>query len=164
MQTRGAVCIRSSPIKTFGRGKINCCLSLRLQVSCHCEPVRTLVWQSPGSMEPGNDYHQKSRKIPLFRELFGTFSSQQGDCHGQCAHWSRNDSFIFQTTIYRTSLCFRVEFPAVQGQGTFRTVGIPGGAAVPAEEDDPVAEIAAFLRREDGAQLLLHLLRLLALG
>ena len=40
----------------------NCCLQHLFQAFCHCEPVRRLVWQSPGPMEPGNDYHQKSRR------------------------------------------------------------------------------------------------------
>ena len=29
-------------------------------------------WQSPGCMEPGNDFHQKSRRLPFFQVLFGT--------------------------------------------------------------------------------------------
>ena len=43
-------------------------------------------------------------------------------------------------------------------------VGIPGGTAVPAEEDDPVTEVAALLRWKYGTELLLHLLRFFAAG
>ena len=48
---------------------------------------------------------------------------------------------------------------------TERTVaafGIPGSAGVSAEQNDPVAEVGAFLRREDFAKLLLYLFRLFA--
>ena len=55
-------------------------------------------------------------------------------------------------------------FFAKHGQGAFVAAGALGGAAIPAEQDDPVAEIGAFLRRKNGAQLLFHLLRLLALA
>ena len=72
---------------------------LRLKVSCHCEPVRRLVWQSPGPMEQGNDYHQKSQWFTRFLELFETFPLYPGDCHDQCAHWSRNDSFFSNTIL-----------------------------------------------------------------
>ena len=27
---------------------VNCCLHYAFQMFCHCEPVRRLVWQSPG--------------------------------------------------------------------------------------------------------------------
>ena len=54
------------------------------------------------------------------------------------------------------------EFLAVGNQGAVTAVRISGGAAVPTEEDDPVAEVAAFFRRQDGAQLPLYLLRFLA--
>lgn len=56
----------------------------------------------------------------------------------------------------------RIELFTVHGQRAFAAHGIPGGAAVPAKEDDPVAEVRAFLRGEDLAQLLLHFFRLLA--
>ena len=49
-------------------------------------------------------------------------------------------------------------------QGTFLAFGLPGGADLPAKQHDPVAEVVALLRREDGPQLPLHLFRLLALG
>ena len=42
-------------------------------------------------------------------------------------------------------------------QRTFFAFWIPGGAAIPAEEDDAVAEIGAFLRRQDGPELLFYL-------
>ena len=63
-----------------------------------------------------------------------------------------------------TALRLRIERMAEHGQGTFPTFGVPGGAAVTSEEYDPVTEIAAFLRRKDRPELLLHLFRLLALG
>ena len=61
-------------------------------------------------------------------------------------------------------LRFRVIFPAVKRQRAVSAVRVPGGAAVPAKENDPVAEVAAFLRRQDGPELGLHLFRLLAVG
>ena len=51
----------------------------------------------------GEMYRQAPRKRGLLRFLVvivpGSF--QPGDCHDQCAHWSRNDSIIFQTPICR---------------------------------------------------------------
>jgi hypothetical protein len=58
------------------------------------------------------------------------------------------------------ALNFRIEFSAIHGQRTFSAVGISGGTAVPAEEDNPVAEITAFLRRQNGPKLFFHLFRL----
>ena len=63
-----------------------------------------------------------------------------------------------------TALRLRIELMAEHGQGTFPASGVPGGAAVTSEEYDPVTEIAAFLRRKDRPELLLHLFRLLAFG
>ena len=57
----------------------------------------------------------------------------------------------------------RIEFFAVHGQRTFSALGISGGTAIPAKEHDPVTEIAAFLRGQNGPQLLFHLLRFLAM-
>ena len=57
-----------------------------------------------------------------------------------------------------------IKFFAVHGKGAFLAFGISCGAAVPTEQNDPMAEIAALLRREDLAQLLLHLFRILTGG
>ena len=62
------------------------------------------------------------------------------------------------------SSAFRIEFLAVHGERAFPALGISGGAAVPAEEHDPVTEIAAFFRWQNGPQLLFHFLRFLALA
>ena len=62
------------------------------------------------------------------------------------------------------SFLLSVEFSAVGSQRALTAFGISGGAAIPAEEDDAVAEIAAFFRRQNGTQLLLHFFRLLSLG
>ena len=44
----------------------------------------------------------KNRKVfPLCGAVVDTFSLYPGDCHDQCAHWSRNDSIIFQAPICR---------------------------------------------------------------
>ena len=48
-------------------------------------------------------------------------------------------------------------------QGAFLAFGLSCGADLPAEEDDPVAEVVALLRGEDQPQLALHLFRVLAL-
>ena len=50
------------------------------------------------------------------------------------------------------------------GEGTLCTLGRAGGADVSAKQNDAMAKIAAFLRRQDGPQLLLHLLRVFSLG
>lgn len=52
-----------------------------------------------------------------------------------------------------------IDFLAVDGQGTFRTFGIPCGADLPAEEYDPVAEVGAVLRGQNLTELALYLLR-----
>ena len=49
-------------------------------------------------------------------------------------------------------------------QRTFFAFWIPGGAAIPAEEDDAVAEVGAFLWGQDGAKLFFNLFRFLALA
>ena len=49
-------------------------------------------------------------------------------------------------------------------QGAFAALWVSCRADVSAEENDAVAEIRAFLRRQDGSELLFHLLRVLALG
>ena len=46
---------------------------------------------------------------------------------------------------------------AVLGQGAALAPGGPGGAGVPAEEDQPVAEVVGLLGRDALAQLPLHL-------
>ena len=43
-------------------------------------------------------------EFPRFLEVIVPGSMGPGDCHDQCAHWSRNDSIIFQTTIHRTNI------------------------------------------------------------
>jgi hypothetical protein len=50
-----------------------------------------------------------------------------------------------------------VEFFAEHGERTFSALGISGGAAVTTEEDNAVAEITAFFRRQDLPKLLFHL-------
>ena len=40
--------------------------------------MRTLAWQSPGPMEPGNDYHQKSQEFPFFGCYSVHFPSNRG--------------------------------------------------------------------------------------
>ena len=51
-----------------------------------------------------------------------------------------------------------MKFGAPHPKGTLPAFGISGSTDFPAEEDNAVAEIAAFFRRKDFAQLLLHLL------
>ena len=53
---------------------------------------------------------------------------------------------------------------AERTQGAFAAFGTARGAEVAPEQDDPMAEIGAFLRRENGAELLFDLLRLLSGG
>ena len=53
-----------------------------------------------------------------------------------------------------------IDLVAMDRQGAGIALGISCGAAIPAKENDAVAEIGAFLRRQDGAQLLFHLFRL----
>ena len=50
------------------------------------------------------------------------------------------------------------------GQRTLCAFGRPGDTNLPTEKYDPVAEVAAFLRRQNGTELLFHLFRLLAFG
>ena len=57
-----------------------------------------------------------------------------------------------------------IDLCAVDRQGTFAALGISGSAAISAEKDDPVTEVTAFLRWQDGSELLFHFLRLLAVG
>ena len=49
-------------------GEENCCLS---NLRCHCEPVRTLAWQSPGS---SGMYEKRITALTNRPELLG-------DCH-----------------------------------------------------------------------------------
>ena len=56
----------------------------------HCEPVRTLAWQSPGFFW-------------CFRWKSLQFTIQRGDCHGPLALAMTRKS-ILQTTIYRSLL------------------------------------------------------------
>ena len=50
------------------------------------------------------------------------------------------------------------------GQGTFVAFRAPCCADLPSEEDDPVAEVGAFLRGEDLAELALYLFRVFSVG
>ena len=54
---------------------------MRPKLSVIANQSAFLVWQSPGPMESGHDYHQKSRRLLFFRVLFGTFPLYPGDCH-----------------------------------------------------------------------------------
>jgi hypothetical protein len=58
----------------------------------------------------------------------------------------------------------RHEFFAVHCQRTFAALRISGDAGIPAEQHDPMAEIGAFFRRENGTELLLYFFRLFAFG
>ena len=50
------------------------------------------------------------------------------------------------------------------GQRTLCAFGRPGDTNLPTEKYAPVAEVAAFLRRQIGTELLFHLFLLLAFG
>ena len=67
-------------------------------------------------------------------------------------------------TIRQPAVASGIKLLTMHGQGALAAFGIAGGAAVPAKEDDAVAEVGAFLRGEDLAQLLFHLFGLLALA
>ena len=47
-------------------------------------------------------------------------------------------------------------------KGAFAAFGIPSGAAIPAEENNAVAEVGTFLRRKNSAKLLFYFFRFLA--
>jgi hypothetical protein len=64
----------------------------------------------------------------------------------------------------KSKLFFACKFDAMGTQGAISTFWPLGGANLPAEEHDAVAKIAAFLRRQDAAQLPLHLLWVFAFG
>ena len=51
--------------------------------------------------------------------------------------------------------------PTMHCQRTFRAFWSTGGADIPAEENDSVAEIAGFTGRKDFAQLLLAFFRII---
>ena len=104
----------------------------RPQLSVIANQSAFLVWQSPGPMEPGNDYHQKSRRrhssgcysvhFPSIRGI-ATTTAPAGASRAQppkaalgaseCAHWSRNDSifsnnnFPSLNTVYCPSRIWR---------------------------------------------------------
>ena len=59
-------------------------------------------WQSPGSMEPCNDYHQKSQVFPFFGCFSVHFPSNRGIATPVCA-LVRNDS-IFWLAFSNTNL------------------------------------------------------------
>ena len=61
-------------------------------------------------------------------------------------------------------LCVRIHFFAEHTQWTLTALRIPGGTNVTTKQHDAMAKIGAFLRRQDGSELLFHLLRVLALG
>ena len=67
-------------------------------------------------------------------------------------------------TIRQPAVASGIKLLTVHGQRAFAAFGVPGGTAVPAEEDDAVAEVGAFLRGEDLPQLLFHLFGFLALA
>ena len=57
-----------------------------------------------------------------------------------------------------------VPFLTEHGKRAALAPGIPGGAAVPAKQDDAVAEIAALFRGQNGTKLLFHLFRFFSMG
>ena len=61
--------------------------------------------------------------------------------------------------MYSTNaVCFLAEWT----QGTLPALGLPGGADLPAKQNDSVAEITAFFGWQNLPKLLLHLFRLFA--
>ena len=67
-------------------------------------------------------------------------------------------------TIRQPAVASGIELLAVHSQGAFAAFGVSCGAAVTTKEDDAVAEVGAFLRGEDQAQLLFYLLGFLTHG
>lgn len=61
-------------------------------------------------------------------------------------------------------MLFGDKFCAVHTQGALTAFGVSGSADFPAEQYDPMAEITAFLRRENDPELPFHLFWVLALG
>ena len=61
--------------------------------------------------------------------------------------------------MYSKSCAFLAEKVAPGPQGAVGTVRLPRHADRPAMEDQPVAEVVGFLRRQDCPELLLHLAR-----
>ena len=59
-------------------------------------------------------------------------------------------------------LCLRIDVAAVECQGAVVAFWAPGSAGIPPELNQTVAEIVAFLRREDGPKLPLYLFRICA--
>ena len=79
--------------------KSNLCLKVRIPdyLSLRTSPLK---WcgNPPVRKEMYRKAPQKWES-PRFLEVIVPGSMGPGDCHDQCAHWSRNDSVIFQTPI-----------------------------------------------------------------
>ena len=74
-------------------------------------------WQSPGPMEPGNDYHQKSQEFPFFGCFSVHLPSNRGIATPVCA-LVRNDS-IFERAPTNTNF----PFPCLYGSAPVRMCG-----------------------------------------
>ncbi len=66
---------------------------------CHCEPVRRLVWQSPGyskklPAERKDFLYAREPEVLPHQCVFRWFSECFGDCHTSVATLVRNDIFL----------------------------------------------------------------------
>ena len=66
--------------------------------------------------------------------------------------------------LVRGHILLSVHFFTQMGQRTLAASWRAGDADFPPKENDPVTEVTAFLRGQNGSELAFHLFRLLTLG